>query len=70
MIACDSLLCLFFRDLVGLGGHQSDEFHAAFYEQIAGFLTEGYTTRGRENLADDLLDGCYIVLATCEGVII
>ena len=40
MFAGDGLLGFLFTDIVGFGGDQSDEFNAAFHEEIASVFGE------------------------------
>jgi hypothetical protein len=52
------LLCLFFRDIVGLGRDQGDELDAALNEEISCISGKDLTIRGRKDFRNDLLDGC------------
>lgn len=59
VVAGDCLLGLLLGDLVGLGGDEGDELDAALDEQVPGVLGEGDAGRGRQDLGDYLLDGCW-----------
>lgn len=68
MLACNRLLRILFRDLVGFARQHSDEFDAAFDEEVAGFFGEGHGGLlgfgrggggggvGGEDFGDDFLD--------------
>ena len=56
VITGNRLFGLLLRDLVCLGRDEGDEFDTAIYENISRFLGESHTTRGWQDLADDLLD--------------
>lgn len=59
VVACDGLLCLFFGDLVCLGGDECDELDTAFDQQIASFFGESDTLLCGQNLGDNLLNSRY-----------
>jgi hypothetical protein len=58
VITGNCLFGLFFGNLIGLGGDEGDEFHAALYEEISGLLCKGHSALRWKNLTYNLLNSC------------
>lgn len=56
MLARNGLFGLLFRDLVRLTRDESDEFDAAFYEEVARVFSEADTGVVVQDFGDDLAD--------------